>query len=102
MGKRVDLQGILENVLEQKHVYFQPPATIKISYPAIIYELNNVRTTKADNRNYLKYNRYKVTLIHKDPDNDIKDKLLELPLSSMSSPPYVSDGLNHYVFEIYY
>ena len=103
MNSRVDLQMQLEAVLGSRNVYFQPPETLKIKYPAIIYELSGIDITKADNSNYLKHRNYLVTLIHSDPDNDLVDKLLDHFLYiGLDRPPYESDNLYHYVFDLYF
>lgn len=98
---RIDLQNTLEEILGSRQVYFQPPSSIIIKYPAIVYNLSNIKTEKADNINYKKDRLYTLTLIHKDPDNDILEKLLDLPYCKMDSS-FVSDGLNHYVFSLVY
>lgn len=39
---RIDLQYLLENILGSRHVYFQPPETVKMNYPAIVYSLDGI------------------------------------------------------------
>lgn len=102
MGSRVNLQIELESVLGSRNVYFQPPETLKIKYPAIVYELSDIDTKKADNGVYLKDRLYKVTLIHSDPDNDLVDKLLDHFLYITLDRPYKANNLYHYVFDLYY
>ena len=34
MGSRIELQTILETIMGNRNVYFQPPANINMSYPA--------------------------------------------------------------------
>lgn len=102
MNSRVDLQIQLETVLGSRNVYFQPPETIKIKYPAIVYELGDIRLKKANNGNYLKQRQYNVTLIHSDPDNDVVDKLLDNFLYIELNRAYKADNLYHYAFDIYY
>ena len=48
MGTRIELQLKLEEILGSRHVYFQPPASIKMTYPAIVYELDFVQGPKAE------------------------------------------------------
>ena len=78
MGKRVDLQYELESIVGSRNVYFQPPETIKMKYPAIVYELSSIRSIRADDINYKNTRGYTVTLITDDPDNPFIDKMLEL------------------------
>ena len=98
---RLDLHEILCEVLGSRNVYFQPPESIKLKYPCIVYEKNYVQNLKADNKNYTTHKRYTVTVIDKDPDSDVPDKLLELPYTSYDRH-FVSDNLNHEVLTLYY
>lgn len=102
MNSRLDLQIQLETVLGSRNVYFQPPETLKIKYPAIIYNLSDITTRRANNANYLKDKKYNTTLIHNDPDNEIVTELIDKFDYCSFDRAYVSDNLYHYVFEIYY
>lgn len=101
MAPRLDLQALLVSVLGSKHVYFQAPPNTGMIYPCIIYNLDDVRSEHANNQPYLTNNRYQVTLIHRDPDNSIKDSLVRLPTCSFDRS-YTKDGLNHYVYNLFY
>ena len=54
MGTRMDLQVLLETLLGSTNVYYQPPETLKMNYPAIIYSKSRIDTKKADDSTYLK------------------------------------------------
>lgn len=95
------LQTLLEGLLGTRNVYFQPPESLKLNYPCIVYERNNIRIDTANNKPYLKYKRYTVTYIDEDPDSEIPDKLLELAYCSFDRH-FVSDNLNHDVFVLYF
>ena len=41
MASRLELQDTLETILESRNVYFNPPESIKMNYPAIIYKLDD-------------------------------------------------------------
>lgn len=101
MDRRPNLQNILEQVLESENVYFQPPATVRIEYPAIIYSRSNIDSRYANNNVYTTNVAYKVIVVDKDPDSKIVEKVSKLPKCSFNSH-YVSDNLNHDVFTIYY
>jgi hypothetical protein len=84
--------------------YFQPPTspTIKLQYPCTIYNLSDVYTNSADDQNYRAIRRYQVTYITKDPDDALIDEFL-LHFKSISfSRHFTSDGLNHYIYDLYY
>ena len=79
MGTRLELHNKLEGFLGNKHVYYQPPASVKMEYPCIVYSKDNIKM----------------------PDNDVIYKLLRLPYCSYDRH-YVSDNLNHDVLILYY
>ena len=101
MGQRVDLHKKLCDILGTTNVYFQPPETIKIKYPCIIYERSSNNVKFADDNPYTTRRRYTLTVIDKDPDSELPDKISMLPLCT-SDRMFTSDNLNHYVFNIYY
>ena len=100
MVSRLDLQKTLERVLGSRNVYFQPPESIKLSYPCIIYEEQRGQTFRADDRLYNYRKAYSLIFIDKNPDSKIPDKIRELPLCDTGSP-YKTDNLNHWAFTIY-
>ena len=101
MGLRTDLQVVLEQLLGSSNVYFQPPSNIQLIYPCIIYERSYCNTTFADNKPYSLNKRYSLTVIDRDPDSTIVDKVINLPMCSFDRH-YVSDNLNHDVFNLYF
>lgn len=102
MGTRIDLHNELVDILGSSNVYFQPPETVKMKYPAIVYSLDNIQTRFANNNTYKQKRRYSITYITKDPDSDFIDNFLT-KLSSVSfDRVYTADNLYHYVYTIYY
>lgn len=101
MDRRSELQIILENLLGSRNVYFQPPPSVSMIYPAIVYSRTNIDTVYANNLAYAQKLAYKVTVIDRDPDSEIVKKVAMLPLCSFDQH-YASDNLNHDVFTIYY
>ena len=53
MGTRIELQSKLEELLGSRQVYYQPPETVKMEYPAIVYSKSNIRTARACLKNIL-------------------------------------------------
>lgn len=98
---REELQYILEDILGSTEVYFQPPATLRMSYPAIVYSLTDIEDFKADNIRYAHNKAYMVTVIDKDPDSVIADKVSDLELCKFERA-YAADHLNHFVFRVFY
>ena len=101
MGSRLELQNKLEESLGSKNVYYQPPESLKMNYPAIRYSKDGIDSIKADDINYLNHKRYEIIVIDRRPDNSVIDELLKLPMCSYDRP-YVSDNLHHDVLTLYY
>lgn len=93
------LDAELRTLLGSTNVYFQPPASVKIKYPAIIYSLNDIRTNSADNEVYKKNKQYSITLIETNPDSPLVDSLIENEY--YFDRTFVSDGLYHFSFRKY-
>ena len=101
MASRLELQNMLESLLESRNVYFQPPESVKMNYPAIVYCLDDIENTFADDGVYLSLKKYSVTLIDKNPDSELVDKLAKLPTCRFNRH-YKSENLNHWVFLLYF
>lgn len=101
MDRRLELQTKLEGLLGSKNVYYQPPESLKMGYPAIRYSKSKISSNHADNAKYSKFTRYEIIVIDNRPDNKVIQKILELPYSSFDRH-YISDNLNHDVIELYY
>lgn len=101
MASRLELQAKLEELLGVKHVYYQPPESLKLEYPAIVYSKSKITTRKANNSTYYKTTRYDITVIDKRPDNPVIEKLMKLPYCSYDRS-YKVDGLNHDTLNLYY
>ena len=101
MDRRLELQEILTNILGSSNVYFQPPSTVKMEYPCVVFQRDNIEQKFADNRAYISRVRYSLTLISRSPENNLISKILELPYCSYDRF-YTADNLNHDVFTLYY
>ena len=101
MATRLDLQNRFEEILGSKHVYFQPPESVKLKYPCIIYSLSDIYTRNADDQHYSMQKSYTVTVISRDPDNTIAQEILKLRRSRFDRR-YVADNLYHDILTLYY
>jgi hypothetical protein len=99
MAQRLDLQELLETILGSENVYFQPPPGFMMSYPCIVYNRSNIRSTHADDVPYKHDNQYAITVIDADPDSIIPGKIAALSRCAFDRH-FVSDNLNHDVFNI--
>lgn len=100
-SKRVQFHEILVSLFGNNNVYYRPPESLKMQYPCIRYKKESIESNYADNTSYKKFDRYQVIVIDKKPDNDVIEKLLDLPMSSFATH-YETDNLNHDVIIIYY
>lgn len=105
--ERVPLHDVLCGILKEffpdkrPHCYYEPPASIQLLYPCIVYHYDDVHNKFADNKRYKLYKRYSVTVIDQNPDSKISDKILDLPYCSLDRV-YSADGLTHFVHSLYY
>ena len=70
-----------------------------MTYPAIVYLLDDRPVQHAGNRPYKLDVRYQVTVISDDPDNEISDRVAQLPGCAFDRR-FAADNLYHDVFNI--
>ena len=102
MANRVELQNRLEAFLGSENVYFQPPETMKLNYPCIVYELAAKNVPRANDDIYQIHNRYTVTFIGLSADTDLLDRALHEFQYCSFDRRFVSANMYHDVFTIYY
>lgn len=100
MDKRLELHEVFCEILGSRNVYFQPPESIKLNYPAIVYSRKNFTNIHANNGVYNQYPCYEVTVIDKNPDSEFVKKISMLPLCVFNTH-FKKDNLNHDVFTLY-
>lgn len=100
MGSRLELDALLKG-LGISHVYFQPPPEFTMVYPCVTYQISNAATQFADNIPYRYKKRYQITVIDRDPDSAIPDKVATLP-QCIFDRHFATDGLNHDIFIIWF
>lgn len=101
MAQRLELQTLLEDLLGTRNVYFQPPGNVQMEYPCIVYKRDFARTQFAGNFPYRYTKRYQLTVIDRNPDSDIPDKVATLQMC-MFDRHFAANNLNHDVFTIYF
>lgn len=101
MDKRLELHEMLCGILGSRNVYFQPPASVQMRYPAIVYSRKPIKNSHANNLVYRQSNSYEVTVIDEDPDSEIVKTVSKLP-SCRHERYFTSENLNHDVFTLYY
>lgn len=101
MFSRIELQDELEKLLGSKNVYYQPPESVKMDYPAIVYHRSDIGNDFADDLVYKQSHFYELIVIDKNPDSEIVEAVSKLP-NCRYDRHYTADNLNHDVFTIYY
>lgn len=101
MAQRLDLHNILIGILGSNNVYFQPPPSIDMQYPCIVYKRDFADTDFADNKPYKHVKRYQVTVIDANPDSDIPQKVAALP-TCIFERFFTADNLNHDVYKLFF
>ena len=100
MGSRLELHEALCAILGTRSVYYQPPASVMMKYPAIVYSRKSIDNSHANNSVYKQDNSYELTVIDEDPDSEIVVKVSKLPACSHDRH-YTKDNLNHDVFTLF-
>ena len=100
MNKRIDLHNLLLE-LAGPNVYYQIPSNMKMKYPAVKYERGRIDNNHADNIVYSQNTSYTITVISKNPDEPIVEKISKIPTCEYDRD-YIVDNLYHTVFKIYY
>lgn len=101
MAPRSELHTILVDILGSDNVYFQQPPDMKMSYPCIIYKRDTAQTRFGDNKPYTYTKKYLVTVISRNPDDDVPDKVAQLPMCEHDRF-YAAENLNHDVFNLFF
>lgn len=99
MADRKELHLLLVSTLGNNNVFFQPPPTIRLCYPAVVYKLEKINKTVADNKCYGLRKRYQITVIYRDADSDLPVKFASLD-KCVHNQHYTSDNLYHDVFTL--
>ena len=100
MADRLDLQTLLEEILGSRNVYYEPPESVKMQYPAIRYSRSRINNTYANDSVYKQDDRYEVTVMYSDPDSDLPRKVASLPMCEHDRH-YVADNLHHDTFTLH-
>lgn len=101
MSNRLKLHELLCEALGSRQVYFQPPESVKMKYPAIVYSRNSIGNEHANDGVYMQSPSYTITVIDKNPDSEIVEKISRLPMCRFDRH-FTADNLNHDTFTIYY
>lgn len=108
MGRRLELHSLLVQIMDAQDlpendqpVYFQPPANVQMIFPCITYHRDTSETLFAGNNPYRHTKRYEVTVLDRNPDTEIPERVAALPMC-LHSRTFAADNLNHYIFSLYF
>ena len=99
MASRLELHVLLRSIVP--NVYYQPPPSVRMNYPAIVYSRKNIDNTFANDSVYKQDHFYELIVIDKNPDSVYVETISKLPKCNYDRH-YTADNLNHDVFTIYY
>lgn len=94
MKTRLTLHQTLIDILGSSNVYYNPPETIKMQFPCIVYSLDYIEPIHANNQPYIDWTTYKIIVVSKIPDHPATRQIMQLPMTRFSTR-YVRDGLYH-------
>lgn len=106
-NRRIKLQEVLCNIIGitepdgDTHVYYQPPESVKMKYPAIKFSREDIDNTFADDTVYTQSLVYQIIVMDKKPDSEIVEKVSKLPKCKFVQH-YKANNLNHDIFTIFY
>lgn len=83
-------------------MYFQPPESIKMTYPCIRYRKTRPYVRHANNGKYFFIDEYELIVIDLDPDSEIPMDILRHFSMCSIDRRYTADNLNHTVLTLYY
>lgn len=102
MGSRRELHEELKGLLGSNEVHFQPPESIKLKYPCILYSRAKPENLRADNLLYHRFERYSLTYLTRDPDDPMIHKIEEHFSMCGMVRTNCKDYLNYYHYDLYY
>ena len=100
MASRLELHSELLTLCP--NVYFQPPTSITMKYPCIVYNMTDKIRIYGSDVIHIKKQGYRLTVIDKNPDSDIANLAEEKFQYCGVDQYYTVDNLNHIVLSLYY
>lgn len=100
-ANRLELSDILSSIMEdcgeEPHLYFQPPESVKLIYPCIVYHLRTMTSKYANNQPYKVNIGYDITYITRSPTSKVPTRMVKEPLFGFDRY-YTADNLHHYSY----
>lgn len=97
---RETFHSMLTGFLGTGNVYFQPPESVKLVYPCIVYERKDAETLYSNGVCYAYMQIYDVTIIDKDPDSGLPKRFAEEIPCAAFDRHFTNGNLHHDVFVV--
>jgi hypothetical protein len=104
--QREHLDDILRGIEGVDHVYYQPPTSMHLKYPCILYKLSGYDKRYANGGRYISWPEYDVTIIDYNPESILQKRFMDLG-TDVDSNCYVqfnrfftADNLNHWSYRL--
>ena len=97
--RRLLFDEMIKEVTGLTHVYYDPPESVLMEYPAIVYKKTKMPALYANNKKYVKSIAFEVQVICEDPDTIYVDKVQDIKFSAFDRH-FVADDLHHDVLTI--
>jgi hypothetical protein len=98
--ERLILQAKLEEVFPECGIFYNPPSNLLLEKPCIVYTLNKLDSTTANNLTYQTGALFQVTVLSNTPGLlDVDRMLKELPMSTHIRT-FISEGIVNDIFRV--
>lgn len=97
---RIELHHQLEQSFGVK-AYYQPPESMKLTYPCVVYSFETFNTRNANNMPFVINERYKVSYLHKNVDDSRCKAVLRDFDKITHTQHYVTNGVYNDIYYIY-
>lgn len=102
--QREALHDILSSIPGPAKVYYQPPASVSLKYPCLLYDFDGYTAHYADNIPMFRWPEYTLTLVDKDPESIIHKRIMDLQNTNgcyiRFDRFYTADNLNHWSYHL--
>lgn len=103
MERRLTLHTKLREIVgDDVELYFQAPTGQKLSYPCVLYSIDNVHTLRADNQLYRVVPRYQITVMERDPEGTLAFDILNEFKNISFNTKFVKDSLYQTNLTLYF
>lgn len=100
--RRLEFDTELRELLQTQNTYYEPPASVRMKYPCVVYSRGSLDNTWAGDHRYVGRIRFMITTISTNPDNEWPQLILEHFQRVRYDRHYNADGLSHDVLMLYY